>query len=48
MWRIYINNKHTTIIYTDYKSLKYLVTIRNPLKRFTRWIKEFNKYNLLI
>jgi hypothetical protein len=32
-WRIYIDNGHTTVIYTDHESLKYLATMRNPSKR---------------
>jgi RNase H-like domain found in reverse transcriptase len=35
-WRIYIDNNHTTVIYTDYESLKYLAIMRNPLKRLAR------------
>ena len=47
-WRIYIDNGHTTTIYTDHESLKYLATMRNPTKRLARWIEEFGEYNLSI
>lgn len=47
-WRIYIDNGHTTVIYTDHESLKYLATMRNPSKRLARWIEEFGEYNLSI
>jgi transposase InsO family protein len=47
-WRIYIDNGHTTIIYTDHESLKYLATMRNPTKRLARWIEEFGEFNLSI
>ena len=46
IWRIYIDNGHTTIIYTDHESLKYLATMRNPTKRLARWIEEFGEYNV--
>jgi hypothetical protein len=47
-WRIYIDNGHTTIVYTDHESLKYLATMRNPTKRLARWIEEFGEYNISI
>ena len=45
-WRIYIDNGHTTIIYTDHESLKYLATMRKPSKRLARWIEEFGEYDV--
>ena len=36
IWRIYINNDRIIIIYTDYESLKYLITMCNLLKCLTR------------
>lgn len=47
-WRMYIDNGHTTVIYTDHESLKYLATMRNPSKRLARWIEEFGEYNISI
>ena len=47
-WRIYIDNGHTTTIYTDHESLKYLATMRNPSKRLARWIEEFGEFDLNI
>ena len=46
IWRIYIDNGHTTIVYTDHESLKYLATIRKPSKRLARWIEEFGEYDV--
>lgn len=45
-WRIYIDNGHTTTIFTDHESLKYLATMRKPTKRLARWIEEFGEYDL--
>ena len=45
-WRIYIDNGHTTTIYTDHESLKYLATMRNPSKRLARWVEEFSEYDI--
>jgi hypothetical protein len=45
-WRIYVDNGHTTVIYTDHKSLKYLATMRNLSKRLARRIEEFGEYDL--
>ena len=44
--RIYIDNRHTTIIFTNHESLKYLTTIRKLSKHLTRQIKEFSEYNV--
>jgi hypothetical protein len=46
IWRIYIDNGHTTVIYTDHESLKYLATMRNPSKRLARWVEEFGEYQI--
>jgi len=46
LWRIYIDNGHTTVIYTDHESLKYLKTMRNPSKRLARWVEEFGEYDI--
>ncbi|SLM34509.1 Reverse transcriptase domain [Lasallia pustulata] len=45
-WRVYIDNRQAVTVYTDYESLKYLSTIKKPIKRLARWIKEFREYNL--
>ena len=34
------------MILTDYKSLKYLKTIKISLKHLTHWVLEFAKYDL--
>jgi hypothetical protein len=47
-WRIYIDNGHTTTIYIDHESLKYLATMRNPTKLLVRWIEELGEYNFSI
>ena len=46
IWRIYIDNGHTTVIFTDHESLKYLATMRKRSKRLARWIEEFGEYNV--
>lgn len=46
IWRIYIDNGHTTKIYTDHESLKYLATMKKPTKRLARWIEEFGEYDI--
>ena len=47
-WNYYINNEHTIMILTDYKSLKYLKTIKTSLKCLAHWVSEFIKYDLNI
>jgi len=47
-WNIYIKNNLFITVYTDYESLKYFKTMRNPSKRLTRWLKKFGKYDLNI
>jgi len=46
VWRIYIDNGFTVIVWTDHESLKYLSTMKNPSKRLARWIDEFGEYSL--
>ena len=45
-WHRYLNNGHRIMIYTDHKSLKYMNTVKRPSARLTRWIDEFQMYDL--
>ena len=45
-WHRYLDNGHRIIIYTDHESLKYMNTIKRPSARLTRWIDEFQMYDL--
>ena len=45
-WHRYIDNGHRITIYTDHESLKYMNTIKRPSARLTRWIDEFQMYDL--
>jgi RNase H-like domain found in reverse transcriptase len=45
-WHRYLDNGHRITIYTDHESLKYMNTIKRPSARLTRWIDEFQMYDL--
>jgi len=45
-WHRYLNNGHRIMIYTDHESLKYMNTVKRPSARLTRWIDEFQMYDL--
>jgi RNase H-like domain found in reverse transcriptase len=45
-WHWYLDNGHRITIVTDYESLKYMNTIKKPSARLTRWIDEFQMYDL--
>ena len=45
-WHRYLDNGHRITIYTDHESLKYMNTIKRPPARLTRWIDEFQMYDL--
>jgi hypothetical protein len=45
-WHRYLDNGHRITILTDHESLKYMNTIKHPSARLTRWIDEFQMYDL--
>ena len=47
-WHHYIENGLPITVITDHDSLKYMNTVQKPSKRLTRWIDEFQQYNLII
>ena len=45
-WHRYLDNGHRITILMDHESLKYMNTIKRPSARLTRWIDEFQMYDL--
>jgi hypothetical protein len=45
-WHRYLDNGHRITVLTDHESLKYMNTIKHPSARLTRWIDEFQMYDL--
>jgi RNase H-like domain found in reverse transcriptase/Reverse transcriptase (RNA-dependent DNA polymerase)/Integrase zinc binding domain/Retroviral aspartyl protease len=45
-WHRYLDNGHRITVVTDDESLKYMNTIKKPSARLTRWIDEFQMYDL--
>jgi hypothetical protein len=45
-WHRYVDNGHIITILTDHESLKYMNTIKRPSARLSRWVDEFQAYNL--
>jgi len=48
VWGCYLENGHEITVLTDHESLRYLKSIKRPLKRLTRWIDEFQGWSLNI
>jgi RNase H-like domain found in reverse transcriptase/Reverse transcriptase (RNA-dependent DNA polymerase)/Integrase zinc binding domain/Retroviral aspartyl protease len=45
-WQRCLDNGHRITVVTDHESLKYMNTIKKPSARLTRWIDEFQMYDL--